>query len=62
MAKMAHIGETSGALRDFSTWRSPRREDFVGTGDVRRPTTAEPGVQEIPNTTAAQTEVDEEVI
>lgn len=65
MVKMAHVGESSGALRDFSPWRSPRRENLVGTSDVARRATAEPGLlelEEIPNTTADQTEVDEEVI
>lgn len=45
----------------LSPWRSPRREDFVGTDDARRLVTAEPGVhelEEIPNTTAARPEVD----
>lgn len=49
---MAHVGEPSGALRDFSPWRRPRQEDFNGTGDVHRPARVEPGGHEseqIPN-------------
>lgn len=44
---MAHAGEPSGTLRDFSPWQSPRREDSDGTGDARRPARAEPGVQQL---------------
>lgn len=46
---MAHVGEPSGTLRDFSPWHGPGREDFDGTGDVHRPVRAEPGVPPISN-------------